>query len=575
MQTVKQRTALVPPQNFPVNWEHPEDEQLFWGRSHAVEPYPLTPMSACILAEASTPNFNVAAEFYGSPARYQDRRINTYHYYATTFVTTVPEDLETMTHRSQVQVEAAMARLGDWWQQELLPEIAQHLAAWETFDLRGTALPDLLAHLDDTVARMRRIWRIELLLAFPHLLAPSLFADFYSELFPSAPALEPYRLLQGLDNKTVEGDRALQRLSRQALSIPAVAALLQEHDAAYVPPLLEEVAATSPEGYAFLMDLRAYLQAYGQRDYTQHELATPSWLEDPTPAIRHLQLYVTLPDRDAAADPAGLAAERKQCIVTARAALRGYPQPVRERFDFLLKAAQEANIIAEDHNFWIDGRSLYHVRRVLVEWGHRLAGAAVIGHTGDVFFLTLDELREIACSLAEGIPVADRRPVIAARQAEMAYFRTIDPPRMLGTPPVNAPPAGTPLVRALGRFGGVPVVQEDTPQIIRGHAGSSGVVRGPARVLATLADGGRLRPGEILVTGTTATEWTPLFGVAAAIVTDAGGVLSHCAVVAREYRLPAVVGTGVATARIQDGQMLEVDGTNGVVRLLTSVVKAP
>jgi pyruvate,water dikinase len=84
----------------------------------------------------------------------------------------------------------------------------------------------------------------------------------------------------------------------------------------------------------------------------------------------------------------------------------------------------------------------------------------------------------------------------------------------------------------------------------------------------SLAEAGRLRPGDVLVAATTAPPWTPLFATAAAIVTDTGGVLSHCAVVAREYGLPAVVGTGAATASVEDGQLVEVDGDAGLVRLL-------
>jgi len=93
-------------------------------------------------------------------------------------------------------------------------------------------------------------------------------------------------------------------------------------------------------------------------------------------------------------------------------------------------------------------------------------------------------------------------------------------------------------------------------------------VRGRARVLASLSKAHLLQPGEILVTPTTAPPWTPLFLTAAAVVTDAGGLLSHGAVVAREYRIPAVVGTGNASRVIHSGQWLEVDGDQGVVILM-------
>jgi pyruvate,water dikinase len=87
-------------------------------------------------------------------------------------------------------------------------------------------------------------------------------------------------------------------------------------------------------------------------------------------------------------------------------------------------------------------------------------------------------------------------------------------------------------------------------------------------VLRSLAEADRLRPGDVLVAPTTAPPWTPLFATAAAVVTDTGGILSHCAVVAREYGIPAVVGAGTATARIADGQVVEVDGDAGVVRIV-------
>jgi pyruvate,water dikinase len=117
------------------------------------------------------------------------------------------------------------------------------------------------------------------------------------------------------------------------------------------------------------------------------------------------------------------------------------------------------------------------------------------------------------------------------------------------------------------KFVGPPPTPAAEATRIAGHAGSPGVVRGTARVIRSLADAHRLQRGDILVTETTLPSWTPLFATAAAVVTDTGGVLSHCAIVAREYRIPAVVGTGSATASIRDGQLIEVDGTRGIVRL--------
>jgi pyruvate,water dikinase len=118
-----------------------------------------------------------------------------------------------------------------------------------------------------------------------------------------------------------------------------------------------------------------------------------------------------------------------------------------------------------------------------------------------------------------------------------------------------------------GRFSGVRFAKEDEA-VVRGTGASAGIVSGPARIVLGPDDFGRVRPGDIIVAPSSNPSWVPLFTIAGGLVTNTGGVLSHAAVVAREFDLPAVVGTGDATTRILDGQMLELDGTTGYVRLL-------
>ena len=93
-------------------------------------------------------------------------------------------------------------------------------------------------------------------------------------------------------------------------------------------------------------------------------------------------------------------------------------------------------------------------------------------------------------------------------------------------------------------------------------------MRGPARVTLTQEDFGSVQPGDIIVCPSSNPSWVPLFAIAGGLITNTGGVLSHAAVVAREFALPAVVGTGDATTRIADGRLVEIDGTTGIVRLL-------
>jgi pyruvate,water dikinase len=235
---------------------------------------------------------------------------------------------------------------------------------------------------------------------------------------------------------------------------------------------------------------------------------------------------------------------------------------VRDEFDFLLAAAQEAVVLSEDHNFWIDARSMYYVRRVFLEVGRRLSTAGVIAAREDVFHLAVSELRE-ALNRLPAIAGHALQGVVEQRRAEIDQFRAITPPDLLGTRSEQPAAPGAPGQRLTSK--GQP---GKGSRQLRGHAGSPGVVRGPARVVRSLADAGKVAPGDILVAETLSSSWTPLFAVVTGVVTDTGGILSHAAVVAREYGIPAVLGTEVGTSSLRDGQLVEVDGHHGIVRIL-------
>jgi len=355
----------------------------------------------------------------------------------------------------------------------------------------------------------------------------------------------------------MEGDRALWSLSRAARSIPEVREILSKQAAGEIIPALEKSAAIQP----FLADLHKWLVYYGQRLNSVFALDQSSWIEDPTPAIQNLLAYVSMPDLRPEMEPAALAAEREKAVAEARAKLAGYPQPIVARFETLLKAAQVATVVHEDHNFWIDQRCFYHVRRVIMEFGGRLAQAGTLDAVNDVFYLTTDELQS-------GRDISMKR-LVQERKTEMEHFSRVTPPPMLGTAPAFEMTDGGSMVRAMfkGEMSPAPTGNSERSKV-KGLPGSAGVARGTARVIRSLAEAGKLQPGDVLVAIATEPPWTPLFATASAIVTDSGGVLSHSAVVAREYRIPAVVGTGTATSTFHDGQLLEVDGNAGTVRVV-------
>jgi len=569
---------ILTPPGFPVAWDDPRDAKLTWMQNGKYKA-PIPPLIHAIVAAFLVGN-NPGFERAGLPFRVRVVRINTYQYFGMAPTAAPPEALMKaigMLNRaapgvfkmlmskmtagmSKQQLDALnpiVERFDAYWHDELLPEIKQHIAYFESCDLRGLSLEQLRAHLAEALTRVERMGALHGFFLMPGLFAMSQFEELYRELFAGATTLDALRLLQGFDNKTVEGDRALWRLSRAARSTPEVRAILSGHAAGDVISALEKSAASQQ----FLADLRAWLDYYGQRHNSTFALGEPSWIEDPTLAIEYLQAYLAQPEPRPEIEPATLVAEREKAVAEARAKLAHYPQPIVTRFETLLKAAQVAAVAHEDHNFWIDQRLFYHVRRLILEFGQRFAQVGALATANDVFYLTPDELQN-----KRDIPL---QGLVQERRAEVDRFSRVTPPPMLGTPPAFEMSDGGPMIRAMFKGELSPQnTSNGAANKVKGLPGSAGVARGTARVIHSLAEVGKLQPGDVLVTASTEPPWTPLFATAAAIVTDTGGVLSHSAVVAREYRIPAVVGTGHATSTFHDGQLLEVDGDAGTVRVV-------
>ena len=147
----------------------------------------------------------------------------------------------------------------------------------------------------------------------------------------------------------------------------------------------------------------------------------------------------------------------------------------------------------------------------------------------------------------------------------MEQWSRIVPPPTIGEPP---PPGDDPFITAIvTKMYGVPPEPSRDPDVITGIGASPGTVQGRAKVVHNLSDGSKVRPGDIMVCEMTMPAWTPLFSTVSAVVADTGGMLSHCAIVSREYRMPCVVSTILGTSVIKDGMLLTVDGSKGIVRI--------
>ncbi|MDQ2700737.1 MAG: PEP-utilizing enzyme, partial [Actinomycetota bacterium] len=192
-------------------------------------------------------------------------------------------------------------------------------------------------------------------------------------------------------------------------------------------------------------------------------------------------------------------------------------------------------------------RRYFEYRKALLGEAGRLVAAGILGQSSDIFYLALTELREVISSGRADRGVIDRR------RKEFAAHETLTVPRVLTSD-------GEAITGTYDR-GDLP------PDALAGLAVSAGTVEGRARVVHDIAEAD-LEPGDILVTSFTDPSWTPLFVAIAGLVTEVGGLMTHGAVIAREYGLPAVVGIDGATRLIEDGQLIRVSGDDGYVEIL-------
>ncbi len=254
--------------------------------------------------------------------------------------------------------------------------------------------------------------------------------------------------------------------------------------------------------------------------------------------------------------PRDLGEARLQAEEAARAALDARRCA---EFDGLLSKAQRFARIREEQiaDFTLPWPVL---RRAVHRLAQPLVDRGLLGEVSEVFFATRAEI-EAALDKNTARGVSDLRPVIRERRSLWQKQRTLVPPLVLGeTPPMLKGVVDR--AAALFERGA-----EADPRVVRGLGASPGRVVGRVRVVRGPDEWGSIEPGEVLVAPAVTPAWTLLFGRVSAVVTDTGSILAHASLVAREFGIPAVLGAGDATARLRDGQVVEVDGAAGTVTI--------
>ena len=533
--------------DFPVEFDRPGDERLTWEWDDMHMPVALTPLAASWVRVIGQ-GFGAWRAHLGVdfPPRTRTAIWNGYAYFAYDAGAEGDELKrieQEMTEVMRAQIPVAEA----YWREEARPELEGIYRRMRAAPIESGTPAEAADAWRQSWAGMDRAWQIHFItINGPYQVLDDL-ADLYEKVVAGAGAGESLRLIQGARHELYETELGIERLGASAAARPAVAAALRGGARS-----VEALAAVSG-GREFTAELRDFLNEHGHLGQSVDDLTLAAWADEPALLLAEVAKRLDHVPEAAETRRARLAREADALADAVRARLADQPEEL-DRFERLLDHARRIGPITETHNYWIDRMAQAHARRLALRAGARLTRDGVLDRPEDVFFLDRGEVAELL-----GDPI-DHRSIVAERREVHERQRRSAPPRVVGK--AADPPSGP-----ADRFDGA-VIESSEADVLRGTGASAGQVRGPARVVLTSAEFDRVRPGDVIVCPSSNPSWVPVFTIAGGLVTNTGGVLSHAAVVAREFGLPAVVGARGATSRILDGQLIEIDGTAGTVRLL-------
>ncbi|HEY1567952.1 MAG TPA: PEP-utilizing enzyme [Solirubrobacteraceae bacterium] len=398
------------------------------------------------------------------------------------------------------------------------------------------------------------------------------FAELCKEHLPDIPDQHIAQMVAGIDVLLFRPDAELRRLAGVAIAMGVDGAFVEGR----TPQEIEAELSGSDAGREWLAELEKVKDPWfnmATGDGLTHYYR--SWLDDPSIPYASMIGHIN-------AQRAGAPAERpKEKVTRERDRLAEeygalVPEQIRGPWTDLLNLSRTVFPYVEEHKFFCDYWFLTRWWNKVREFGALLAAFDFLEDGEDIFQLgrhevsvALDELTLTWATGGQPLGPDHWPPIVARRKELLERLAQWTPPPALGVAPAEITDPMTIMlwgvtterVREWAR-------QTEGGSELNGAPASPGTIEGPARVVRSVTEIADVRDGEILVCGSTSPAWAPIFSKITGTVTDVGGVMSHAAIVCREYGLPAVVGTGRATAMIRTGQVIRVDGSAGVVTLV-------
>jgi pyruvate,water dikinase len=565
----------------------------FWFQERLHAPEPLYPFDAFVYSSAVAALGQASTRLFAMPSSVEARILNGYVYVSTSSIGDEPA----LASRAQLSAKRS-AFYYDHWDELYSRWVTKVEAA--TRELQALEVPELpevedeavvtggtgvgsghrlLVAYDRLLEGVDRIFQYHfefLNLGYGAYLA---FYELCRSAFPDISDQTVATMVSGIDVLVLRPDDELKRLAHRAIEL-GVGEHVRE---AASDDELRAALTRSESGAQWLADWDDtqdpwfYFSCGNGAFYHHHR----SWIDNPTIPLAMTAFYIDRIEagEDIARPYSEIRAERERITSEYRALLSDHR---RSAFDASLALARTVFPFVENHNFYIDHRYMTLFWNKARDFGALLAANGVLAQAEDVFYLRHDELRSALEELrlwwgagGSGPPRAHQhwQKLVAHRNSIYEAMQQWSAPPALGRPPETITEPITVMLWGITTermnhwLSSAASSEDGTPSLV-GVAASGGVVEGRARVVLHVDALGEIEDGEILIAPTTSTSWTPVFGKIAAAVLDVGGIMCHAAIVAREYGLPAIVGTGTSTKHIRTGDLVRVDADAGVVSVL-------
>ena len=562
--------------SFPVEWTSETEKLLFWVYDDLHCPHPLSPMYEDIggwwlscdhmFRRFGTPfatdwiykNVNGWCYTAAIPAE-AGLTVETQEYNFRTNPV-VPEDPE-YAAKIGAYLGAVLPTYGlefaTWWRERLRPEMEGNFKYLEDkLDQQDEMnLMQLACLLEDAIDIHDRHWKIHWMLNFAQLSATLNLRAVMEKTHGKIDEVLLGRLQNSAADRNWDSIEALWKMKEEAKADPELAAIFKAETADEIIVALE----ASERGKRFIAErVKPYQKEYGYHAVWSHEFIFPNVVELMEPVIELVRGYIET-NYDYPKTIKALAADIKAAAEEILVGLEG--EALEE-----MRAANDINLrmapLTPDHHFYIDQGANAHVRQVLIALGRKLVAQGVLDDMNDVVYFRYNDLRVFM-----GAPnMTDGRAIVAKAKVAREKAYTFRPKEWVGT--VTATQLAFPYLNLWGFPDKFYRKESTVAGTINGIGGSPGIVEGIARVVLREDQFDDVRAGDILVCQMTNPAWVVLFTKIVGLVTDAGGTVSHPAVLSREFGIPAVVGTSVGTAKIHNGDRIRINGVTGIVELL-------